>query len=274
MRTLILGALLLLPLAAQADDRRCEHAQPRDLQLDLAGVKTVVFEIGANEVDVRAGTGNRIEGQACASSENELARLTLSQRKSGDRLVVTARREDGALGGLFFGNHYAYMKLHASVPADVMVQLDIGSGDGSVEGVRAASIDVGSGDGRASGIRGEVTAKVGSGDVVVEDARALHLLSVGSGDATARNIGGPSRVGSVGSGDLGIRGTRGPVEIGSLGSGDIDLRDIGGGVTVGSIGSGDVGASSVRGDLVVRSIGSGDVDHDGVTGRVDLPRED
>lgn len=274
MRKLILGALLLLPLAAQADDRRCEHAQPRDLQLDLDGVKTVVFEIGANDVDVRAGAGNRIEGQACASDEKQLARLTLSQRRSGDRLVVTARREDGAFGGLFFGNHYAYMKLRASVPAGTAVQLDIGSGDGSVQGVGTASLDIGSGDGRANGIRGEVTAKVGSGDVSVEDAGSLHLLSIGSGDATARNIGGSTRVGSVGSGDLAIRGTRGPVEIGSVGSGDIDLQDIGGSVTVDSIGSGDLGANGVRGDLTVRSIGSGDVDHDRVTGRVDLPRKD
>ena len=54
MQKLILGALLLLPLAAQADDAQCKHQQPRNLQLDLAGVKTVMFDIGANDLDVRA----------------------------------------------------------------------------------------------------------------------------------------------------------------------------------------------------------------------------
>lgn len=271
MRTLILGALLLLPLAAQADESHCKYQQPRDLQLDLAGVKTVLFDIGANDLDVRPGDG-RVTGRACASAEDELARLKLTQRRDGDRLVVTAERE-GRFGGIFFGNHYAYMALHAGVPAEVTVQLDVGSGDGSVQGVRAASLDVGSGDGKAGDIRGEVTAAVGSGDVTVEGAGSLHLLSVGSGDAKARNIGGPVRVGSVGSGDLEVRGTRGPVEIGSIASGDAGLRDIGGSVNVGSIGSGDLGVDGVQGDLVVRSIGSGDVDHSGVTGRVDLPRE-
>ncbi len=271
MRKLILGALFLLPLAAQADEPHCEHQQPRHLQLDLAGVKTVRFDIGGNDLDVRPGDG-RIEGRACASSEDELSRLTLTQRRDGDKLVVTAKRE-GSFGGLFFGNRYAYMALHAGVPAEVMVQLDIGSGDGSVQGVRAASLDVGSGEGRASGIRGEVTAAVGSGDVNVDGAGALQLLSVGSGDAKAGDIGGPTRVGSIGSGDLEVHGTRGPVEIGSIGSGDVELRDVGGSVTVGSIGSGDLDVDGVRGDLTVRSTGSGDVDHSGVTGRVDLPRE-
>src|SRR3546814_7981172 len=64
-QALILGALLLLPLAANAADQHCEHSQPRNLQLDMAGVKTVVFEIGANDLDVRAvaAPGNTVEGR-------------------------------------------------------------------------------------------------------------------------------------------------------------------------------------------------------------------
>src|SRR5690606_22498501 len=59
--TLILATLLLLPLAAQADDDNCRHSQPRDLALDMAGVRTVVFDIGGNDLDVRAvaAPGNR-----------------------------------------------------------------------------------------------------------------------------------------------------------------------------------------------------------------------
>src|SRR3546814_19993513 len=94
-QALILGALLLLPLAANAADQHCEHSQPRNLQLDMAGVKTVVFEIGANDLDVRAvaAPGNTVEGRACASREGDLSRLVPTPHKSGDRLVVTAGRE-------------------------------------------------------------------------------------------------------------------------------------------------------------------------------------
>ena len=275
MKKLILGALLLLPLAAQADDGHCEHQQARNLQLDLSGVNTVVFEIGGNDLDVRAtaGAGNKVEGRACASDEKYLPQLTLTQERTGDKLVVIAKRENGSFGGIFLGNHYAYMKLQASVPDSITVQLKVGSGDASVDGARAARVDAGSGDVRATRIREELRAAIGSGDLVAEDIGSLHLLSIGSGDATFRNVRGTSKVGSIGSGDLGIHGTQGPVEIGSVGSGDVELRQVGGTVTIDSIGSGDVDADGVRGDLSVRSVGSGDIDHGGVTGRVDLPRK-
>lgn len=273
--TLLFLPLALLPLAAQAsDDGRCKHSQPRHLQLGFSGVKTVVFDIGGNDLDVRASASStgKVDGRACASDEKSLDRLVLTQERTGDRLLIHARRE-GNFGGIFFGSHYAYMTLQASVPDNVAVQLRTGSGDASVDGARSASIDTGSGDVRASRIRGELTAAIGSGDLEAEDIGSLHLLSVGSGDATFRHIRGASKIGSIGSGDLGIRSTQGPVEIGSVGSGDVDLADIGGSVSVGSIGSGDIQADGVRGDLAVHSAGSGDVDHRGVTGRVDLPRK-
>ena len=273
MQKLILGALLLLPLAAQADDGQCQHQQPRNLQLDLAGVKTVMFDIGANDLDIRAGAGNRVEGRACASDEKYLPQLTLTQEKVGDKLVVSAKRESN-FGGISFGNHYAYMKLQASVPGDLMVQLKVGSGDGSIDGVRAASADVGSGDIKATHISGLFTADVGSGDLVAEDVRSIHVLSVSSGDATIKRVRGAAKVGDIGSGDLEISNAQGPVDVESVGSGDVSLKDIGGDVTVGSVGSGDVEARDVRGNLSVRSVGSGDVHHDGVTGRVDVPKND
>src|SRR3546814_10681661 len=125
----------------------------------MAGVKAVVVEIGANDLDVRAvaASGNTVAGRACASREGDLSRLVLTQPKSGDRLVVTAERE-GKFGGFsLFGSTYAYMKLQASVPDSVTVQLKVGSGDASVDGARSARIDTGSGDGRATRVRTEET---------------------------------------------------------------------------------------------------------------------
>src|SRR3546814_19824361 len=46
-QALILGALLLRPLAATAAAPRRKHSTPRHLQLDQAGVKTGVLEMGA-----------------------------------------------------------------------------------------------------------------------------------------------------------------------------------------------------------------------------------
>lgn len=283
MRKIILGGVILastvlLPLAAMAGPS-CQHSAPRNLALDLDGVRTVLFEIGPHDLQVRASAtpNNRVEGVACASDATYLPELTLDQVKSGDRLTVRLLSNGNAGSGvvlnLFGMKRYAYMKLQAGVPDNVLVQLKVGSGDAGIDGAREARIDIGSGDATAHRIRGPLIASVGSGDLVAEDIGALQLQSIGSGDATFRNVRGPAKIGSIGSGDLKITGSQGPVDIGSVGSGDVELRDIGGDITVGSIGSGDIEVDGARGDLVVRSVGSGDVDHRGVEGTVDLPRK-
>lgn len=282
MMTLLIASLLLLPFTANADDSRpCEATQPRNLQLDLDGIDTIIFDIGASELDVRAtadATG-KVTGRACASDAKRLAQLTIGQQKSGRTLTVHAMRKDGNGSGLSINMsilgkrfaRYAYLTLEASVPDTVMVQLKVGSGEARLDGARAASADIGSGDANVTRIRGRFTAKVGSGDLVANDVGALEIVSVGSGDAFVRQVHGASKVGSIGSGDLAITATRGPVAIDSVGSGDVRLEDIGGDVTIGSIGSGDLDANTVHGSLNVRSIGSGDIDHREVSGRIQLP---
>ena len=269
----VLAGLLVLPVVAQANDNpQCRHSQPRDLALQLDGIRTVRFEIGNSKLRVEgaASPDATLRGRACASSEAALASLRLDQQRSGDTLTVTLRRET-TTGG-WFGNHYAYLDLSGQVPANVLVQAVVGSGDAWVTGVAAASADVGSGDAELRRVAGRVTAKVGSGDIKAEDIGALKVLSVGSGDVEARNVRGAAEIGSIGSGDVALSQVRGDVQVGSIGSGDLDLREIGGNVTVGSIGSGDLDIRGVDGNLTVSSKGSGDVSHRDVRGTVDVPR--
>ena len=74
MRKSLLPLLLLLPATAFAASPECRHSQPRQLQLDLAGVKTVVFDIGAHDLVVEsvAGAKPSLNGKACASVEKSL----------------------------------------------------------------------------------------------------------------------------------------------------------------------------------------------------------
>lgn len=270
----LFGLLLIAPAVALADDN-CTHTAPRQLQLDLAGVKKVRVETNQFDIDLRATSDatHAVQGRACASKPQWLADLTVTQERKGDTLVVRLRRERDAGLSSLFGNSYAWMELSGTVPADVLVQLVVGSGDGSVDGAASASADVGSGDAKLRNIRGPVTAKVGSGDIELDGAGSLNVLSIGSGDIKARNVAGAVQVGSIGSGDFSLDGARGNVSIGSIGSGDAELRNVGGAVRIDSIGS---GGAEVRGaaSLSVGSIGSGDVDHHNVTGTVDVPRRD
>lgn len=275
MRKLSLLTLLLLaPAAAFAATPECKHSQPRNLALDLAGVKAVVFDIGSNDftIDASAGAKAALGGKACASSEKYLEQLKLTQHKAGDKLYVTARRE-GMTGGIFLGSNYAYLKLAATLPDNVMVQLKVGSGEAVVTGAPMLSADVNSGDVEARHIRGLVAANVGSGDIILEDIGSLHVISVGSGDLSAKKVRGPAKVGSVGSGDFELDGAAGDVQIGSIGSGDAKVTGVSGSVSVASVGSGDLEVDDIRGDLSVRSKSSGSVSHNRVDGRVDVPSD-
>ncbi len=275
-RPTILPAILLLaalPFGANANPR-CEHAEARDLKLDLAGVRTVVFDIGAQELVLIANKGAAVSvaAKACASNTALMPQLALTQARVGDKLVVRAHRETRL--GWNSDKRYAYLQVRASLPDTLPVQVKVGSGDAVVSGVASLSLDVGSGGAKASGIRGMVHADVGSGDIELDDIGGLTVISIGSGDLVARNVRGASRIGSVGSGDLGISGTEGTVQLGSIGSGDAELSDIGGDIDVDRIGSGDLGVKRTRGHLKVGRIGSGSVNHLAVAGSVDLPSKD
>lgn len=278
MRHLTIASTLLTALAlcsspaVLAQNDRCKHSQPRNLSLDLGDAKAVVFELGPHELKLEASPGAKagIQGTACASQEKYLAQLKLTQQRVGDKLIVRAHR-DGQSIGIFLSDTYARLKLVATLPDDVPVQLKVGSGDAEVSGVPVLSADVGSGDVAARRVRGLAAASVGSGDIGFEDVGSLQVISIGSGDVDAKRVRGDVKVGSIGSGDFELDGAKGRVEIGSIGSGDAQVRNVDGDVEVGSIGSGNVGAHDIRGNLTLRSKGSGSIDHSGIGGQVDLP---
>lgn len=257
------------------DDRACRHSAPQSLALDIGDARRIEFHVGASKLRLegRPGGAGSLQGRACGSSAEELARLRLEQSREGDTLVVRLAREERSGWSLFGNNRYAYFDLAGSVPDGVRVEVSVGSGDAWASNLAELGLTVGSGDADARRIRGTVDARVGSGDIVLADIGALDAGSVGSGDLKVRGVRGDARVGSVGSGDAELADVGGRVDIGSLGSGDIGLERVTGSVEVGSIGSGDMDISGVGGDLRVRSLGSGSVDHDGVAGRVDLPRK-
>lgn len=269
------GILAAVPFISHAE-QRCEHTAARDADMNLSGIKTVVFEIGPHTLTLngdKSQTGS-IRGKACASDAQRLAELVVSQQRDGDRLIVRAEQKGTKHLGSWSGKEYGYLALTATVPDSLAVQLKIGSGDAVVDDVISLSADVGSGDLEARHVRNAFYADVGSGDIHATDIGALHVVSVGSGDLSARDLRGDATIGDVHSGDLIVANAKGRVTIGSIGSGDAALSGIGGSVTVASIGSGDLEANNIAGDLVVSSVGSGSIDHRNVSGQVRIPKDD
>lgn len=255
MHRLALAALLLAPLTAFAAP--CKFEAPRNLQLDLAGVKSVQISVHSQDLHVigdDSTKGLSLTGRACASDKSVLEQLQVTQQRDGDQLRIDIGVKQHFSFSLF-GSSYANLEVTVKLPASMPVSVIVGSGDADVRGVQELQSIVGSGDLHVRRVTGKFSTSVGSGDVDATD--------VGSLDA-----------GSVGSGDLKVSGVKGDAKVGSIGSGDVTLRQIGGTVSAGTLGSGDLTVNDVAGDLTLGAKGSGDVNHSGVKGKVSVPHDD
>jgi DUF4097 and DUF4098 domain-containing protein YvlB len=261
MRRRFIAALLFAPLSlasfgVSAADH-CEFEAPRNLSLDLSGVRAVQIDIHSYSLHLNGGAGvvrGELTGRACASDSSALAGLQVTQRREGDQLLIDVGG-DNHFSFHLFGDSYANLDVTLSLPSNLPVSVNVGSGDAEVNNVAELQGNVGSGDLHVRQVQGRVQASVGSGDVEATDIGSLDLGSVGSGDFKANGI-------------------KGDAKVGSIGSGDVTLHEVGGSVHADTLGSGDLDVNNVGGDLSLGAKGSGDVDHSGVKGKVSLPKDD
>ena len=249
MRHLALASLLLLPLAAHAED--CKFQAPRNLQLDLSGVRSVQIDLRSHDLHLRGDStvrGGELTGRACASSQELLDDLVVTQRRQGDVLIVEAGRDHSHWS---FGHSYTDLQLNLKLPPAMPVTLNDGSGDAWVDGMTQLDAHVGSGDLHVQNIEGTLKASIGSGNLDADHVGSVDLGSVGSGDFKGEEIKGDVRVGSIGSGDVAVKNVGGSVRVDTIGSGDLTARDVGGDLSLGAKGSGDVNYSGVRGKVSV-----------------------
>lgn len=258
MRRLVIAAVLSAPFAAFAAGS-CKFEAPRNLQLDLAGVRSVQIDVNSYDLHLTGGTDTRgltLVGRACASEQSALDQLTVTQRRDGDQLLIDLGGDRKGSGfSLFGGNSDTSLDVSVNLPASLPVTVRVGSGDADVRGVQ------------------ELRSTVGSGDLDVHQISGLFATSVGSGDVGATGIG-SLQLGSVGSGEFKADGIKGDASIGNIGSGEVTLRNVGGSVRADTLGSGELSVRDVGGDLSLGAKGSGDVEHSGVKGKVSVPRAD
>lgn len=256
MRRLFTAALLLAPFAAFAASP-CKYEAPRNLQLDLAGVRAVQIEVHGQDLHLSGSNsvkGLVLTGRACASDQAMLDDLQVTQRREGDQLLIDIGGNSNHSSFNLFGSSYSGIEVSVQLPPSMPVNVSVGSGDADVSGIQQLKSSVGSGDLHVRQLSGQLTASVGSGDIDATDIGSLDLGSVGSGDFKAADI-------------------KGDVKVGSIGSGDVVLRKVGGSVRADTLGSGDLTVSDVAGDLSLGAKGSGDVNHSGVKGKVSVPHD-
>jgi hypothetical protein len=264
------------PLVVEASDDRCEYSASRDADLNLAGIKTIVFDIGPHRLNLKGdkASSGSVRGSACASDPKRLAELTITQRRDGDKLIVRAERNRLLRKGSWSGDDYGRLSLDANIPSRLPLRVLVGSGDALIDGVYSMSADVNSGTLVARHVGDTLFADVGSGNIEATDIGALHVVSVGSGELKARDVRGNVRVGEINSGEFSVANANGSTRIGSIGSGDASITAAGGDINVESIGSGDLKVEGARGNLFVDRVGSGSVHHRDIQGQVRIPKDD
>jgi|GEM_PF-976722 len=288
MRSLLfftsLLSLVLGQFVARADSdgktpRLHEFSEVRSLKLDYSGVRTVVFNVGENKLRVDASPNPQtlLSGYACATSKEDLKKLTLSQERQGDRLVVNLEQKGSESGAdkehRDTHRSYGWMDVRVAIPLDLAVEVNVTSGDAWVTGAHSLTAKVGSGELEARRIPGGVTVSVGAGEVELRDIGSLTVGSIGSGDVDVENVRGLVRVNSIGSGGFDLEGADGDVKFEAIGVGEVDIERVRGSVTVGSIGAGKLEVEDVAGDFTVKARGHGRIEWRRVQGEVELPQQ-
>ncbi|HEX4952104.1 MAG TPA: hypothetical protein VF017_01735 [Thermoanaerobaculia bacterium] len=246
----------------------CRVSEPRSARLDAQGAQRlrVIAHAGGLRLQAVEGQGDLdVQGTACASSADLLARVRLETERVGQELVVRAVLPEGLTLGA------SSLDLTIEGPPALALTVEDGSGVAEVAGFASLRIDDGSGDLIVNRIAGDVVIVDGSGSISVEDVGGSLRLEDGSGPVEIARVAGDVEV-EDGSGDLAIREAQRDVTVLEDGSGDLEVTGVVGNVLVRDDGSGSIRVFGVGGDFRVDSDGSGSIDFDRVAGRVTVPR--
>jgi hypothetical protein len=256
MRTYTLASALVLIATASTASAGifggCDNTAPRSANVSAAGATRVVVigRAGSLHVTGRRGAGEvRATGTACASDRESLDRIKLTGTRNGSEVRIEVEIPDWS--GI--GWHETALDLEVTVPAEVALVVEDGSGDTKIENTGSLEVSDGSGDLDIRGVSGNLRVRDGSGDLTIRDV---------TGEVTITD----------GSGDIDLNGAA-AVTVLADGSGGLDVRNVRRNVVVESKGSGELHVADVGGDFRVLHKGSGDIDYERVAGKVDLPRK-
>lgn len=248
-KQLLLAAILITPIYSYADD--CSYSKDYDFSVDAASLESLQLAVGAGKLTVTGNSASnevRVVATACANTSKRLEELDLThQVRNSDLLVRTERHRSGSfLSWISLGNNYSYIDIEVTMPNDLALDVDDGSGAVEISNISSLSLNDGSGsiliedisddvdvnDGSGpisiSGVSGIVSVDDGSGPIRIRDSNEVDIIDDGAGEISIENIRSNVIIRNDGSGGIRIRDVAGSVEIGDAGSGSVDVRDVAG----------------------------------------------
>jgi DUF4097 and DUF4098 domain-containing protein YvlB len=227
-KTVVLAVLLLAGSGSLA-----AFETTRALNLPAQGIKRFEIEAGAGSLTVtgREGlTAIEVKAEIVARHVGDedmdgflKDRVELSLEKRGEVAVLVSRVRDRIR--LFSFGDDAVINLTVSVPEDMPLEIDDGSGNLVVEDVAAVKIDDGSGSIRVDRIAGEVKIDDGSGGIEIDDVKGDVSVDDGSGEILIRRVGGTVTI-DDGSGSIDIKDVEKDVRLVRTGSGGVDVSNV------------------------------------------------
>lgn len=193
--------------------------------LDVSGPIKLIVETGSGDIRVTRGQDDKVfvSSRFVVRAPDEEDARELADRikedppieiegntiKIGDLSKYQKGFRVGGISLSWLFNTSISMSFDIQVPYDTEAELDSGSGDQNVSGIRGpVSVDAGSGDVDINGIERAVVADTGSGHIMLSEISGDAKVDVGSGDVSLENIGGDIRV-DTGSGDIKIESSLG-----------------------------------------------------------------
>jgi hypothetical protein len=180
--------------------------------VDAAYLERLQLDVGAGKLIVTGNSASnevRIVVTACADSSRRLEELDLTHRVlDSDLRVRTQRyRNGGVFSWLSFGNYDSYIDIEVTMPSDLMLDVEDGSGGIEISYVSSLSLNDGSGSIQIEDISGNVDVDDGSGEISIENIRGnVNVRNDGSGGIHIRNVAGDVEIGDSGSGSVDVSG--------------------------------------------------------------------
>jgi len=206
----------------------CDHTAPQSLSSPTSGITKIVVvgHQGTLKVEGRPGMSElRANGTACASSDSLLRDVSIRASRSGSQLRVEA-----IIPEEMFGDE-ASLDFTVTVPNNIAVSVEDGSGPLEISGTATLDVTDGSGELSVKNVNGDVKIVDGSGSIDVADVTGRVRVTDGSGSIEIVRAGAVT-IDADGSGSLHVADVRGDFTVDEKGSGSVDYERIGGKIDV------------------------------------------
>lgn len=255
------------------DDMDCRHTAPRKGATPASGVSRVVIHADSGSLKVEGTPGATqivAAGTACTSDADFLDRMTLTMRRSGSDLHITADIPDKTV---IFGFFSARLDLGVTLPAGLPVVIDDDSGWIKVANTGMTTIDDDSGAIEVTNVRGNLTIHDDSGAINVDGVSGSVTIEDDSGEIVVRNVTGNVEI-EDDSGAITVARVEGSLRIREDDSGSILVQNVKHDVTIDDDGSGAIDVADIGGSFTVGHKTSGGIDYARVAGKVRVPERD